>query len=241
MQADRLPVRRHAQISDSGPGGDRTHSPLFKRQVLRRLSYKAVAQCVGQELNLHSDCGWVTATWARRCPADTSSGMGDEGWVSNCLLPFFIPHPSSLILCFSGRRGSRTLKAHRSSGFGPGAVANRLALPSVSLDGWIRTSVVRLPRPADDARLSYIQIRRPPRPTKKARGRVTPGLQGLYPKGSVSLAQRVHGPRRARAIGLGRRRRLLTTEVRITACHHALYFARRVPRFLLGVSVADIL
>ncbi len=29
----------------------------------------------------------------------------------------------------SGRRGSRTLKAHRSSGFGPGAVANRLALP----------------------------------------------------------------------------------------------------------------
>src|SRR6476661_7603240 len=29
----------------------------------------------------------------------------------------------------SGRRGSRTLKARRSSGFGPGAVASRLALP----------------------------------------------------------------------------------------------------------------
>lgn len=28
-----------------------------------------------------------------------------------------------------------------------------------SLDGWIRTSVVRLPRPADETRLSYIQIR----------------------------------------------------------------------------------
>ena len=55
----------------SGPGGDRTHIPLFKRQVLRRLSYKAI-QCVGQELNLHSECGWVTATWARQCPADTS-------------------------------------------------------------------------------------------------------------------------------------------------------------------------
>src|SRR5947209_6828338 len=26
----------------SGPGGGRTHIPLFKRQVLRRLSYKAV-------------------------------------------------------------------------------------------------------------------------------------------------------------------------------------------------------
>ena len=37
----------------------------------------------------------------------------------------------------SGRRGSRTLKARRSSGFRPGAVASRLALPSISLDGWI--------------------------------------------------------------------------------------------------------
>src|SRR5262249_49102154 len=24
-------------------------------------------QCVGQELNLHSECGWVTATWAHQC------------------------------------------------------------------------------------------------------------------------------------------------------------------------------
>ena len=31
--------------------------------------------------------------------------------------------------CGSGRRGSRTLKAHRSPGFEPGAVAHRLALP----------------------------------------------------------------------------------------------------------------
>src|SRR5262245_44523514 len=35
----------------------------------------------------------------------------------------------------SGRRGSRTLKARRSSGFKPGAVASRLALPSQS--GWL--------------------------------------------------------------------------------------------------------
>ena len=33
---DDTPVRR-----SSGPGGDRTHIPLFKRQVLSRLSYKA--------------------------------------------------------------------------------------------------------------------------------------------------------------------------------------------------------
>ena len=57
MQADRLTVRRHAQDRSSGPGGDRTHIPLFKRQVLRRLSYKAIVQCVGQELNLHSNAG----------------------------------------------------------------------------------------------------------------------------------------------------------------------------------------
>ena len=47
--------------------------------------------------------------------------------------------------------------------------------------------MVRHPRPADEARLSYIQsvVRVPtPRPTKKARGRVTPGLQSHRPKGS---------------------------------------------------------
>ena len=54
----------------SGPGGTRTHIVPLKRRVLSQLSNKA-GQCVGQELNLHSGCGWVTATWARRCPADT--------------------------------------------------------------------------------------------------------------------------------------------------------------------------
>jgi len=50
--------------------------------------------------------------------------------------------------------------------------------------------VVRLPTPADDARLSYIQSRRPPRPTKKARGRVTPGLLGVRPGGfGVTVAE----------------------------------------------------
>ena len=48
----------------------------------------------------------------------------------------------------SGRRGSRTLKAHRSVVFGTTAIANWLALP-FSLDGWIRTSDLRLPTPAD--------------------------------------------------------------------------------------------
>ena len=79
-----------------------------------------------------------------------------------------------------GRRGSRTLKAHRSPGFEPGAVTDRLALPLssssggrnrtcvlpvnsrafvpartppessmlTSRDGWIRTSVLLLPKQA---------------------------------------------------------------------------------------------
>ena len=40
--------------------------------------------------------------------------------------------------CSSGRRGSRTLKAQRSSGFGPDAVAHRLALPCQS--GWLESN-----------------------------------------------------------------------------------------------------
>jgi hypothetical protein len=57
---------------------------------------------------------------------------------------------------------------------------------------------------------------------------LTPGLEGLRPeKGRVSLSQRVGG----QGLALGRRRGPLTTEVRVTACHHALYFVRRRPRF----------
>jgi hypothetical protein len=46
----------------------------------------------------------------------------------------------------------------------------------------------------------------------------------------VSLSQRVDGEHRAQAIGLRRRWRLLGTEVRVTAYHHALYFVRRGSR-----------
>ena len=63
----------------SGPGGTRTHIVPLKRRVLSRLSDKA-GQCVGQELNLHSACGWVTATWARRCPADTNISVPWMGY-----------------------------------------------------------------------------------------------------------------------------------------------------------------
>ncbi len=46
------------------------------------------------------------------------------------ILPLFILHPSAFILFFSGRRGSRTLKARRSTVFETVAVACRLALPA---------------------------------------------------------------------------------------------------------------
>ena len=67
-----FPVRRHAHQTSSGPAGSRTLNLDFKRVLLCQLSYKAIVQCVGQELNLHSSRGWVTATWVRQCPADTS-------------------------------------------------------------------------------------------------------------------------------------------------------------------------
>jgi hypothetical protein len=61
---------------------------------------------------------------------------------------------------------------------------------------------------------------------------VTPGLQGHRPeKDRVSLSQRVDGQRRGQGLALSRCRRPPTTEVRVTACHHALYFVRRGPRF----------
>ena len=68
----------------SGPGGTRTHIVPLKRRVLSRLSDKA-GQCVGQELNLHSSRGRVTAAWARRCPADTSRQY--PGWDLNPCSP----------------------------------------------------------------------------------------------------------------------------------------------------------
>ncbi len=67
------------------------------------------------------------------------------------------------------------------------------------------------------------------RPIKKARCFATPGLQGLTQKDSVALSQRGDGDGPGRAIGPGRRRRLLTPGVRGTACHHALCFVRLRP------------
>ena len=81
--ANRLssPLDDTPRIEPVAPVGIEPTFPLFKRQVLRQLSYKALVQCVGQELNLHSICGWVTATWARQCPADTSCQY--PGWDLN--------------------------------------------------------------------------------------------------------------------------------------------------------------
>ena len=99
----------------------------------------------------------------------------------------------------------------------PGSVRvpSPVGLPfRLSLDGWIRTSVLRLPTPADETRLSHIQINpRFARPTKKAGRRVTPGLQGLGPEGLGRHCRRGYtfSPefgRSARAAGSGRRLQL---------------------------------
>src|SRR5215472_4680280 len=73
---------------------------------------------------------------SRRSP--TAEGRQSARRESNPPVRFGRPTPGPLghgHLACSGRRGSRTLKARRSSGFRPGAVASRLALPFQS--GWL--------------------------------------------------------------------------------------------------------
>ncbi len=84
----------------------------------------------------------------------------------------------------SGRRGSRTLKACRSSGFRPGAVASRLALPfAVWMAGFEPAwSGIRGRRMKPGSPTSRWWFSSAPRRTKKARGRVTPGLLGVRPQ-----------------------------------------------------------
>jgi hypothetical protein len=62
---DDTPIHR-----TSGPGGGRTHIPLFKRQVLRRLSYKA-SHCVtvpwkGFEPSISTLKAWRPLRWSAR-------------------------------------------------------------------------------------------------------------------------------------------------------------------------------
>jgi hypothetical protein len=67
---------------------------------------------------------------------------------------------------------------------------------------------------------------------KKARCRMTPGLDWLHPKqGQVSRSQKVGGQRRPQVFGLSHCRRPTRPEIRVTSCDHALYSIRRGPRF----------
>ncbi len=60
---------------------------------------------------------------------------------------------------------------------------------------------------------------------------------GLTQKGPVSLSQWIDWQRGARAMGVGRPRRLLIPEVGVNACHHVLYFACR-PTFYRSCSAS---
>ena len=81
-----------------------------------------------------------------------------------------------------GRRGSRTLKAHRSSGFGPGAVADRLVLPNTSSGGRNRTCV-----PPVNSRV-LVPARTPP---ESRSTRHTVGMAGFEPAISCSQSRRI--------------------------------------------------
>jgi hypothetical protein len=81
-----------------------------------------------------------------------------------------------------GRRGSRTLKAHRSPGFEPGAVADRLALPSSSSGGRNRTCV-----PPVNSR-ALVPARTPPESRSSCQ---TVGMAGFEPALSCSRSRRI--------------------------------------------------
>ena len=101
----------------NGPGGSRTRSVPLKRRMLCQLSFKASSVCrAGVEPAQHTRVGYSHLG---------SPVPSRHMWIA----------PASQRPTCSGRRGSRTLKARRSSGFEPGAVANRLALPFQS--GWL--------------------------------------------------------------------------------------------------------
>jgi hypothetical protein len=70
-----LPAARPA----SSPYGNRTRVPGLRGRNPEPLEERAVDQCVGQESNLHSNRGRVTAAWARRCPADTRLSVFPAG------------------------------------------------------------------------------------------------------------------------------------------------------------------
>ena len=56
----------------------------------------------------------------------------------------------------------------------------------------------------------------------------------------MSLSQRIDGERPGQAIGLSRCQTRITTEVRVAACHHALYFVRRRPSFCRCCSASPL-
>jgi hypothetical protein len=99
-----------SQVSD--PCGSRTRLCGLRGRCPNAIDERAelfgelTDQCVGQESNLHCPAGgWVTATWARQCPADAvflSFGMARVGvepthheGLSFAALPVCVPCPFS--------------------------------------------------------------------------------------------------------------------------------------------------
>ena len=80
-----------------------------------------------------------------------------------------------------GRGGSRTLKAQRSSGVGPGAVTNRLALPQSSSSGGRNRTCV----PPVNSRVP-VPARAPPESSHR-----TVGMAGFEPAISCSQGRRI--------------------------------------------------
>jgi hypothetical protein len=116
-------------------------------------------------------------------------------------------------LRWSGRRGSRTPKAHRSPVFETGAVARRLALPSGSTEGRNRTSVSTVNnRPPVPALAPSVSIGQSGRPDLNRR---SPGPRpGGLP--SFPTPREVPSGSRTRTSAMARRQAAATSWARIT-------------------------
>ncbi len=169
------------------PAGESNPSTRFERPAASPDAEQAVFQCVGQESNLHSNRGRVTAAWARRCPADASPtvaragvepAIGHQG-LSPAALPVCVPRQKRSV------RGSHPPTPARQTGRDPSRATERnRPVPGVGIEptrAWFR------------ARCHYQQRRpRSPSPGRRAaRPGAVVGMAGFEPAFSCTPSRRI--------------------------------------------------
>ncbi len=185
--ATRSNIRWQITTFTQQPAGESNPSTRFERPAASPDAEQAVFQCVGQESNLHSIRGRVTAAWARRCPADASPtvaragvepAIGHQG-LSPAALPVCVPRQKRSV------RGSHPPTPARQTGRDPSRATERnRPVPGVGIEptrSWFR------------ARCHYQQRR--PRSSSPGRRAARPGavvgMAGFEPAFSCTPSRRI--------------------------------------------------